>query len=210
MLYSREFLQAGDEFYGEWRVDDALVNDFQAFLDDVSGGMLRVGHNRTRGLGKLIFPNDLQPANADTGVDIEARASDFDTRLRQAAGADARHAFYLPVTLTADCIWSDAAGRYRLQITPDVIAEAWGINGAELVYCNAAPRRVSGWSSLWGLPKVDEWAIAMGSVFLFGLPSVPDWQALANGQANGLGIRRAEGFGTVRIADEFHVEVNGV
>jgi CRISPR-associated protein Csx10 len=210
ILYSREFLRANNIFYGEWQADSALVNDFQRFLNDISGGMLRVGHNRTRGLGKLVFPDDLQQTNTDTADDIEARARNFDALLRQNAGADARHAFYLPVTLTADCIWPDAAGRYRLQITSDAIAEAWGINDAELVYCNAAARRVSGWSSLWGLPKSDEWAIAMGSVFLFGLSAAPDWQALASGYANGLGTRRTEGFGTVRIADEFHVEVNGV
>ncbi len=209
VLYSREFLQEGSVFCGEWLVDDAIADDFQVFLEEVADGVLRVGHNRTRGLGSLGFPR-LLPNNADTAAEIEIRASNFDAALRQAAGADARHAFYLPVTLTADCIWPDAAGRYRLQITADAIAVAWNLNGAELIYCNAVPRRVSGWNSLWGLPKADEWAIVMGSVFLFGLPAEPDWQALAQAQTTGLGIRRAEGFGAIRIADEFHVEVTGI
>jgi len=46
-------------------------------------------------------------------------------------------------------------------------------------------------------------------VFLFGLPSEPDWNELAEAQNAGLGARRAEGFGAFRIADEFHWEVNG-
>jgi hypothetical protein len=93
---------------------------------------------------------------------------------------------------------------------PEVIEAACGLNGVALIYCNATSRRVSGWNSLWGLPKADEWAVAMGSVFLFGLPATPDWQALASTQANGVGSRCAEGFGTIRIADEFHVEATGV
>jgi CRISPR-associated Csx10 family RAMP protein len=211
ILYSREFLQAGSEFYGEWWVDDAIADDFEAFLDEVSDdGTLRVGHNRTRGLGKLVFPDVQQTTNTETAAEIETRARAFDAALRQAVSDDARHSFYLPITLTADCIWPDKAGRYRLQITPEAIAETCSINDAELIYCSAASRRVSGWNSLWGLPKADDWAIAMGSVFLFGLPSEPDWQALASAQVSGVGSRRAEGFGALRIADEFHVEANGV
>lgn len=210
IIYSREFLQAGNEFYGEWWLDDALTDSFEAFLDEVSDGTLRVGHNRTRGLGKLVFPDVPQTTHTETAADIETRARAFDAALRQAVGQDARHGIYLPIVLTADCIWPDKAGRYCSQMPPEVIEAACGINGAEPVYCNATSRRVSGWNSLWGLPKADEWAVAMGSVFLFGLPSGPDWQALASIQANGVGSRRAEGFGTIRIADEFHVEAHGV
>jgi CRISPR-associated Csx10 family RAMP protein len=211
ILYSREFLQAGSEFYGDWWVDDALTDSFEGFLDEVSSdGTLRVGHNRTRGLGKLVFREFQQTTHTDTAAEIETRARTFDAALRQAAGQDARHSFYLPVTLTADCIWPDKAGRYCLQMPPEVIEAACGLNGVALIYCNATSRRVSGWNSLWGLPKADEWAVAMGSVFLFGLPATPDWQALASTQANGVGSRCAEGFGTIRIADEFHVEATGV
>lgn len=80
------------------------------------------------------------------------------------------------------------------------------IKGAELIYCNATTRQISGWSSLWGLPKADELAIAMGSVFLFGLKEEPNWQVLATVQEKGIGSRLTEGFGVVRIADEFHVK----
>lgn len=208
MLYSREFLREGNQFCGEWLIDDALAKQFQDFAEEAAEGGWRVGHNRTRGLGK--FDIGLLPTAADTAVAIEARAKSFNAALRSKAGAHAGHAFYLPITLTSDCIWPDAACRYRLQITPAAIAEAWDINDAELIYCNADKRRVSGWNGMWGMPKADEWAIRMGSVFLFGLAAEPDWQKLAEAQAAGLGIRRAEGFGAIRIADEIHWEANSV
>lgn len=210
MLYSREFLREGNLFCGEWQVDDELAPQFQDFVEEATEGGLRVGHNRTRGLGKLGFPSGLLSVVADTPATIEDRAKLFDAALRRAVPTHARHPFYLPITLTSDCIWPDAAKRYRLQITAEVLAEAWGINNAELVYCNADKRRVSGWNGMLGMPKADEWAITMGSVFLFGLEAEPDWQRLADGQTAGLGIRRAEGFGTVRIADEIHWEANSV
>lgn len=210
MLYSREFLAEGGEFLGEWRVDNAIADDFQHFVEEASELGTRVGNNRTRGLGRLAFP-DVWRVEPDTSAEIEARARRFDDALRAALSAP-RYAFYLSLTLTADCVWPESAGRYRLQITGPALQDAWGISGAELVYCNATPRRVSGWSNLWGLPKADEYAIGMGAVFLFGFKDPPGgdvWGALGKGQQEGLGTRRAEGFGIVRVGDPFHYEVNG-
>lgn len=210
MLYSREFLREESQFCGEWLVDDALTQRFGQFVEDAAEAGWRVGHNRTRGLGKLDIHSGLLPAVVDTAATLEARAKSFDAALRAKAGGLARHAFYLPVTLISDCIWPDATCRYRLRLTPDALAEAWGINDAELIYLNAGQRRVSGWNGMWGMPKADEWAMAMGSVFLFGLTAEPDWQRLTEAQVAGLGIRRSEGFGAVRIADEIHWEANNV
>jgi CRISPR-associated protein Csx10 len=210
MLYSREFLREGNQFCGEWLIDGALPQRFQAFVEETTEDGWRVGHNRTRGLGKLDQLNLSPPTVTDTAVTLKTRAKSFDVALRAKAGAYARHAFYLPVTLMSDCIWPDAACRYRLQLTPAALAEIWGISDAELIYTNADKRRVSGWNGLWGMPKADEWAMAMGSVFLFGLAAEPDWQRLAQAQATGLGVRRTEGFGAIRIADEIHWEANNV
>jgi CRISPR-associated Csx10 family RAMP protein len=209
ILYSREFLQSNSEFLGEWAVDDLIAPALNGFIDEVSGETLRVGHNRTRGMGRLAITT-LVETERDSAALIERRAKAFDHALREAAGADARHTFYLPITLSSDCILANSAHRYRLQLDGDAIKEAWGIQSGNLIYCNAYPRRVSGWSSLWGLPKADEWAIGMGSVFLFGLNAEPSWETLAAAQTSGLGGRRSEGFGRFKVADEFHWEANGV
>lgn len=206
ILYSREFLSSGSEFYGELWVDDAIFKGFESFLEDISdSGLLRVGHSRTRGLGALVFPSYKTNVFNDSATDIEDRTKKFSLELRKATKAT-KYQFYLPITLISDCIYPDLAGRYYLQLNSKIMEKDFGIKGAELIYCNATTRQISGWSSLWGLPKADELAIAMGSVFLFGLKEEPNWQVLATVQEKGIGSRLTEGFGVVRIADEFHVK----
>ncbi|MBV9710203.1 MAG: hypothetical protein JO011_04715, partial [Ktedonobacteraceae bacterium] len=65
----------------------------------------------------------------------------------------------------------------------------------------------TGWQELWGTPRAAEYAIESGSVFLFTCPSPPD-NALHNAlfalEEQGMGKRRAEGFGRICISDPFH------
>lgn len=68
-------------------------------------------------------------------------------------------------------------------------------------------RRVTGWSGLWGLPREDALAIGMGSVFVVRFEQEPDFGALLRLQEEGIGERKAEGFGRVTVADPFHWEV---
>lgn len=204
ILYSREFMHEGSQFCGEWWVDDALVSTFETFLEHASDNALRIGHNRSRGLGKLSC--ELRKTLAPEAPElIQHRAHTFNSTSRELAKAEG---FFLPVTLTSDCIIPDAVGRYHGQLAPEILT-GYGCGHAELVYTNASLRRISGWNSLWGLPKADEWAMTMGSVFLFRFDSEPDFGILAQLQERGLGSRRSEGFGRVRIADAFHQEVQG-
>lgn len=213
ILFNRRFLHERSEFFGEWTIEDSLADEFEEFLGEAADGFLRVGNTRTRGLGGLSLPLGLirrgterEEARAEQ---LAARTRAFDAHLRNTLGARARHAFYLAVLLVSDCIIKDAAGRFCLQVTPEVLLDEWGLGEAQLVYLNAGRRLVRGWNSLWGLPKSEQWAVAMGSVFLYGLDSEPDWEQLARAESQGLGLRRNEGFGAVRISDAFHLEVAG-
>jgi len=205
ILYSREYLAAEQPFCGVWRVSDQLWPELESFLNDDCAGSVRIGHNRTRGLGQLDLEEGPQSFEDDTSVEVASRGRRLDEALRAHLGPAARHAFYLSLTLHSDCLWPSADGGYQLQIPPKELAQR-GVPQPEPIYCSASARRVSGWNGLWGLPKADEFAITAGSVFLFGLSAEPDWSALAAWQASGFGVRRAEGFGTFRVADEFHLE----
>jgi CRISPR-associated protein Csx10 len=57
------------------------------------------------------------------------------------------------------------------------------------------PEVVSGWNGVAGLPKASEWAIAAGSVALI-TASTSDTAALLG---DGIGLRRAEGYGHLQI-----------
>jgi CRISPR-associated protein Csx10 len=80
----------------------------------------------------------------------------------------------------------------------------------QLVYQCASVRRVTGWHQLWSTPKTNEYAMETGSVFLFAyLDSLDNAlsEALFDLEEQGVGRRRAEGFGRVCVSDPFHLEV---
>jgi len=65
----------------------------------------------------------------------------------------------------------------------------------------------SGWNAAWGLAKDVELVNAMGSVFLFSIPKTEqnNWiDPLAELEQSGIGERTSEGFGQIRVCDEFH------
>ncbi len=64
-------------------------------------------------------------------------------------------------------------------------------------------------NDLWGTPRTNEIAIDAGSVFLFGstLSKKDLEEALFGLEREGIGQRRAEGFGRVCVSDPFHCEV---
>ena len=77
------------------------------------------------------------------------------------------------------------------------------------VYHAARLEHITGWQELWGTPRFKECAIATGSVFLFGLSHEPDdvlWHKLFTLEEEGMGERRADGFGRVMLSDPFHLQ----
>jgi len=210
ILYSRAVLPKGANFWGEWYIADAVASDFQTFVERVvDAGLVRVGNNRTRGLGRVTM--NLSESEAEDIAALQGRVQMFNQALHADAdkfGISTPAALYVPLTLTSDAILYDRLLRPRLQITNDYLSDVWGLTGAQVVYQVAGVRRVESWNTVWGLPKADELAIAMGSVFLIALPTndADIFKRLCNLQEQGIGARRVEGFGAVRVADAFHIE----
>lgn len=87
----------------------------------------------------------------------------------------------------------------RLGLSADMFA---------LVYQATSTKRVTGWNELWGTPRTNEYAIDTGSVFLFASTVEMNDQlceALFKLEEDGIGERKAEGFGRVRVSDPFHL-----
>jgi CRISPR-associated protein Csx10 len=104
---------------------------------------------------------------------------------------------------------------------PEIAGTAQLLDQFELVRGWCQSHQVSGWHAAWKLPKFDETAIAAGSVFLFRfkqtrpLANVPleasgkserelFLSAMELLETHGIGERRNEGFGQIRICDYFH------
>ena len=215
ILYNREVLNEGQQFWGVMSfADEQLYEKFYDFAEDIgSKGLLRIGNNLTRGLGKLSVP-EFQEFEVDDLVSFKQRVSAFNEKFHAEAQAhcvDLQHQFYFPITLQSDTIISDPQLRCQTALSGEYLCQVLNLGDGTLIYQNASTRCVFGWNALFGLPKTAVWAISMGSVFLFGYNGKIDdafYQTLYNIEQTGIGKRKLEGFGQVTVADAFHSEVN--
>ena len=215
ILYNREVINEGQSFWGTMSfADESLCDAFYDFAEDVGDkGILRIGNNLTRGLGKLGVPR-IEELNHENMAFFKERVGTFNQKFHTEAktyGVDLPHQFYFPITLQSDAIISDPQLRYQTALTGEYLHQVLNLADAALVYQNARTRCVFGWNALFGLPKAAEWAISMGSVFLFRYNGAIDdafYRTLYNIEQTGIGKRKLEGFGRVTVADVFHSEVN--
>lgn len=214
ILYTRQICRTGTllnlRINAETDHADALVQ----FLNEVSAeGLLRVGSNRSRGLGalQLATPPKVRECSDNT-TEIEHRLRQFNATLNTAAQRVSQplpDVCYLPILLESDVILRDDLMRYLAILDEAWLAEEAGIPMASLVYQSASIRRISGWNALIGLPRPDEWSIEKGSVFVLALPNFPNTETLKqlhNLERNGTGERKVDGFGRIRFAEPFHWE----
>ena len=222
ILYNRLVFVEHTRFWGMVKLPEQLAKPFQTFIKEVGQtGLVRIGTGRTRGMGKVNLRVELLEDEQERFEQFKGRLRSFNdklhTQVKQAfpndAGKLALQPFYFALTLHSPAILCDAMLRYHGSIDTLVLEKLLKIShdNFALVYQAASTRRVSGWNELWGLPRTNEYAIDTGSVFLFGSHINPDedkdnalWQALFNLEEEGIGRRKAEGFGRVCVSDQFH------
>lgn len=219
ILYNREVFDEGMRFWGEAILPDALTGDFKNFIDEANDqAILRIGTGRTRGMGNVRLVLDDEAEMKDT----RSREIDyFDERLRQFHNAlitQAREAgvrelapFYFAVTLQSPTILCDPFLRYQKTLDVETLSKALHLSPQELrcVYQITGVQRITGWNELWGTPRTNDYAIEMGSVFVFSCTQEQNKelaQSLATLEEAGIGRRRSEGFGRIVISDPFHLE----
>lgn len=218
ILYNREVFGEGMQFFGVVKLpdDEKLLVDVQEFINEMgSTGLLRIGTGRSRGMGKVGLSAYPVEDKQDRFITFTKRLDDFDRLLHEQAkdrlsGLDDRYFFAL--TLHAPLILCDDLLRYRGTIDEAALTELCGreIPGLERVYQAASVRRITGWQELWGMPRTSEYAIDMGSVFLFACSAPLDssiYRVLFELEEHGAGLRRVEGFGRLCVSDQFHQEI---
>lgn len=224
ILYNREVLEEEQIFQGILDLKNQEQMDrFKEFMEDASDDeMIYLGNNRTRGFGRINYSTFRAPDEDEFISDIDPdkirrRVERFNTRLQEKAKvyriSVPDNTIYIPITLLSDVILKDDLLRCRRGFTADYFSSQWNLEGMTPVYRSIGMRRVMSWNGIYKLPDSDDAAITMGSVFLFGYTGEVDdrfWQTLWDMQNQGIGERRCEGFGDIRIADEFHTEVNEI
>ncbi len=124
----------------------------------------------------------------------------------------------LIITLLSDALLRDHNGQFVVdpQVVTRTLSERMGISLSPYKHAGeAAPSRwaylrgetVGGFNRKWGLPLPQALAVKMGSVFVYEKPNMDDRELkerLQKLEAEGIGERRAEGFG--RVAVNWHTE----
>ncbi len=233
ILYNRQVFEEGSKFWGEIRlpVDEALVEAFNSFLWEVKRSqLLRMGTGRTRGMGKVDINFELKETDTvnDRRADLKQRIEKLDVFIHKTVekfGAGLEDTkkldeqLFFALTLHSPVILTDEFLRYRSRIDTEVLYALFGLvydkqneptNAYNLknVYSNFSNRRITGWQELWGTPRTNEYAIDTGSVFLFQCDrskSEKVLDTLFNLEEQGIGNRRAEGFGRICVSDPFHL-----
>jgi len=222
ILYNRRVFEEQSRFRGMVRLNDELAPAFQQFIKAVGeSGLVRIGTGRTRGLGKVQLATSLIEDKPDRFELFNERLSNFNAALSRRAelvkGFKPELArFYFVLTLHSPAILCDELLRYRSTISEGMLAKMLKLklteneNPFDVLYQSVSTRRITGWNELWGTPRANDVAADSGSVFLFASQKPLD-EALARAlyilEEEGIGRRRAEGFGRVCISDPFHLEV---
>lgn len=222
ILYNREVFEQGMSFWGEIILPDELAQTLENFISEITheDDIMYMGTGKTRGMGNVLLTmRDAESEiSSEDQVAFQERLLKFDRALRERADkAQPSAPFYLAVTLHATSILCDPFLRYyntidgalfdtlvKPYLPPDYPTITW-----QSIYQATETHPVHGWNDLWGTPRMIDHALEMGSTFVFSCSQALDdtlTQALQKLEEEGIGRRRAEGFGRIRLADPFHLE----
>lgn len=219
-LVISEVMQGRDKELTETRfLGSIVVPEGDEHLLAALGDITHIGGRQTTGIGAVWVE---QRAPAADLLSLKERVALMSERfgqqieLYQALGgrwrADTGEECEPPKTFFTIDLLSDAILLEEGWLPTNELSQALlrGLTGidATLLRSFANTATVGGWNVSWQRPKPSAIATTMGSVFVFGVAGEladDDYAALAHLETAGIGERRAEGYGQVRICDEFHL-----
>lgn len=182
-----------------------------------------LGGRQSSGLGSVAIRPQTAQTQADHLADLKKRIELMSqrfaaqARLYQAFGGAAwrgvgqeehdHPATIFTINLLSDAILHEQGWLPSNQLSASMLLELTGI-AARLLRSFSTTTTVGGWHILWQHPKQTNIATRMGSLFVFQAATElqeQDYQQLLLLEQQGIGERRSEGFGQVRICDEFHL-----
>jgi CRISPR-associated protein Csx10 len=222
------FRHAGEQEYGPtsflaqvWDLEEGRVWNA---LEQIS----RVGARISSGLGQVELQL-LRPAHAADALpaahihdDLAARVAHFQQIFATCwqtveALAPQRTPDWSPETwrvfsigLQSDALLQEQGWQPTALFSAAQLREQTGLPALP-VYAQAMARVVGGWNVRWNRPKPTRVGAAAGSVFVFRTQASHDAiiAALQTLEAQGIGQRRAEGFGVVYSCNPFHGDATG-
>ncbi len=189
--------------------DDAAR--WQEVINVMTQQVDRLGARQTTGIGGVRITLRDRPADRSIRERVEALTQRFEQRIAryQALGGAAWELSgpVFTVNLISDAILLRDGWLPTQELSAEMLRDATGIE-ARLVRSFTTTRVVGGWHALWQRPKMSHVAVRFGSLYVFEAQrplTDNDYKALERLECDGIGERRQEGFGQVRICDDFHL-----
>ncbi len=195
--------------------DDTLAEELCTFLDQ-NRDRFRLGGSASRGLGKVKLDVELNDV-ADPTSEVKQRINQFNECVKSrweswSVFGSGKHfpeeLIFFSINLESEAIWVEN-WRRTFVLSTEMLCQLTGLADSkvnlEMAYSSYGYR--SGWNAAWGLAKDVELVTTMGSVFLFSIPKAEqdNWlNKLAELEMQGIGERTSEGFGQIKICNEFH------
>jgi CRISPR/Cas system CSM-associated protein Csm3 (group 7 of RAMP superfamily) len=177
-----------------------------------------LGGGSARGLGRVkidVIHEDNNPQSPTQSAAFKNRIDAFNRKIAeserrfQALGkTKAIDGTYFTIDLHSDAILYDASGWQPTTIlTAEMLQKVTNCDAqVELLRSYARYTYYNGWNAAWGMLKETEVITQMGSVFVFKTNNIEAWyEPLKKLELYGVGERRGEGFGQLKICDEFHL-----
>ena len=230
-LYTVQAVNENQAFSGFLELDSSLAKLVKEALD---GARLRLGSDRTRGLGDVRVTSliPVEEAHLRLRKPVEDRLAAFTESLEEAgglepamrreAGLEGEDWLVFPLTLYSGAVVTDEYLRHQTYLDAGALrmaARCWPDSGPRwpddlrLVRAFTSTSLRAGWNSAHGLPKPRDLVIDRGAVFVFAAPEderdtiVSCLQQL---ERSGVGQRRDEGFGQIIVCHPFHLQKEGV
>ncbi len=173
-----------------------------------------LGGRQTSGLGRVRI--EVARSEPERGDAIKHRVALLTERFQEQAALYERlggSEWKIPdgtiftINLLADTILTEQGWLPSYDLSPALLEELTGIR-AERLAAMVDPTVCAGWNVLWQRPKHSAPGLRKGGLFVFQAEHPLEeghYQQLARLQSDGIGERRQEGYGQVRVCDEFHL-----
>ncbi len=180
-IFCYDALDAGQNFQAVILCED---NDVEIIKNLLEPENIWLGGSRSAGYGHTKIQEIYTPEN---WAEIE---SSPENRLKN------RETF--TVTLLSDLILRDEWGQYVAMPPTELLSEAL-VATLKLKSCYTKSTLIGGFNRKWGLPLPQVPAVSAGSVFIYDKIDGITADRIRTLEAEGIGERRAEGFGRIAI-----------
>jgi CRISPR-associated protein Csx10 len=210
-------------FTGSILVEEDYANELLSYIQRCSSE-IRLGNSASRGLGKVKIDADIVDMVSEMQSRVDALNKALGKRwslwtiFNRHRVCPTNDRLFFSLGLQSDAIltenWrrttviSEAMLQEKLQILLNESGLSLNLQGdVKLHTAYSSYNYRSGWNAAWGLMKDTELTTDRGSVYLFSVDRAQQdgWlEGLKLLEQRGIGDRTSEGFGQVKVCDEFH------